>query len=408
MTTPSMAVTAGDPAAAPRSLLRALLPLCAFLFLCYSTIAIPLPLLPGQVHDVLGFDALMVAVVIGIQSLATLATRHTVGTLTDRRGPAWAVVAGAATSSLAGLVYLASVPFAAGAPTVSLLVLILGRLVLGLGESLAMTGVLVWGIGLVGKERAGRAMAWIGISMYGAFAVNAPLGAFLGKTYGFGGAALLAVVAPIVALGAVFATPKLDASRAAAVRVPFHRVIGIIWRQGLGLAFATLGFGALSAFGPLYYQAHGWPDAAFALSAFGAAYILARLFFATLPDRFGGARTAVVFLSIEIVGQLVLWRASSPSWAALGATLTGFGFSLVFPSLGVEAVRRAPPESRGVVLGGYVAFFDVSIGLLVPLAGVLVRAMGFSFAFVLGAASAALALALTWMASARARTGAGP
>ncbi|WP_394837931.1 MFS transporter [Pendulispora rubella] len=372
---------------------RLLLPLCTVLFLCYATIGLPLPVLPGHVHHALGFDALLVALTIGVQSVSTLATRHMAGTMVDVRGPRRAVFAGVLVCALACGVYLVSIPFAAHSPAASLDVLLLGRAILGLGESLATTGVLSWAVALVGRERAGRAMAWVGISMYGALAVGAPVGAAIAKAYGFAGVSLAAMVAPLLGIAVMRAIPEVKPTGAA--RAPFHRVLGVVWRQGAGLTLATLGFGTLAAFGPLYYQAHGWSGSAAALTAFGAAYIVARLFFGTFPDRFGGARVAVVSLAVEIVGQLLLAQASSPAGAMAGATLTGFGFSLVFPSLGVEAVRHAPPANRGVVLGAYVAFFDVAIGLLVPLSGGLVRAMGYGAAFVAGAAASGLAVVLT-------------
>jgi len=70
------------------------------------------------------------------------------------------------------------------------------------------------------------------------------------------------------------------------------------------------------------------------------------------------------------------------------------------PPLGVEAVRRAPPQSRGLVMGMYTAFLDVALGFGTPASGFIAGRSGLSTVFlasamaVLGAAAfAALLLA---------------
>jgi predicted MFS family arabinose efflux permease len=91
------------------------------------------------------------------------------------------------------------------------------------------------------------------------------------------------------------------------------------------------------------------------------------------------------------VGQLVLWSAPSEVVAILGALISGLGFSLVFPSFGVQALRKAPPEVRGLAVGGFMAFFDVALGVTGPIVGVAAARFGFGSVFLVGAIAAAAA-----------------
>jgi predicted MFS family arabinose efflux permease len=76
------------------------------------------------------------------------------------------------------------------------------------------------------------------------------------------------------------------------------------------------------------------------------------------------------------------------------AALTGLGFSLAFPSFGIEAIRRVPPQNRGAALGAYTACFDAAMGLGVPVLGIVVGAVGYGAAFAVGALTAFAALSI--------------
>lgn len=366
---------------------KVLAPLCVMVFAEFLAMGVMLRGLPGHVHGGLGFGTFLVGLVIGAQSWATLATRHLAGTRTDRVGPKTTVALGLLVSAFAGLL---SVLSTALPDSGAMAVLLLGRGVLGLGESFVITGALAWGVGLAGKQRSGVVMAWVGIAMYGALAVGSPLGSTLGQHFGFVGVAAAAVIAPLVGLGAVPLVAPVEP--AGGSRLPFHRAARLLWLPGLGLSLAALGFGAIAAFTSFLFEVRGWANSSLAMSAFGAAYVLARLLFGGLPDRFGGAQVAAASAAVAALGQLGLWLAPSSGAAVAAAALTGLGFSLAFPAFGVEAIRRVPPQNRGVALGAYSAFFDATMGLGVPLLGLAVGSLGPSAAFAAGAISAVASL----------------
>lgn len=383
---------------APFPIWRALLPICLMVFLEFLAMGLPLPILPGHVHGALGFGTFIVGLAIGAQSWVTLVTRHAAGTRSDEQGPRRAAVLGLAVSALAGGITAAS--SAVPDSTASLVVLLVGRGLLGFGESLVITGALAWGVALAGRERSGLVMAWVGIAMYGALAVGAPLGSAIDGRAGFVGMSLAAAIAPLVGIGAVlFARPVKPVG---GTRLPFYRVATLIWLPGAGLALAALGFGAIAAFATLLFAEQGWPHAALVMSAFGAAFVLARLLFGTYPDRFGGARVAVASVAAATIGQIGLWSATSGAMAIVAAALTGLGFSLAFPSFGVEAIKRVPPQNRGVALGAYTASFDLTMGVGVPLLGMVVSTFGYRAAFATGAVAGLASLLVASVLAVRA------
>ncbi|MCP1575633.1 MFS family permease [Herbaspirillum rubrisubalbicans] len=366
-----------------------LAPLTLAVFIAFLTIGLQLPVLPLHLKDALGMNATVVGVVVGAQFAAALLSRSWAGNYADLRGAKRAVLGGFVAASLSGLVYLASLAWL-DHPAASVLVLLLGRLLLALGESLVVTGTMSWGIALVGPQHGGKVMAWLGIAIYAAMACGAPLGVAVNHAYGFVGIAGVSVFIPLLALLMLAGLPAVAPS--ANRRTPFYKVLGAVWQPGLGLALSSVGFGVITAFIALLFAARAWGDSSLAFTSFGIAFIVARLLFAHLPDKVGGARVAMVCVVIEVLGQLLIWQAGSASWAYAGAALTGFGYSLVFPGFGVEAMRRAPPQTRGLAMGAYVAFLDISLGITSPLAGALASHYGVSSVYLAGAVVVGLSM----------------
>jgi MFS family permease len=359
-----------------------MMPLVAIIFAGFLCIGLPLPTLPLQVHGVLGFSPLIVGCVVGIQSFATILTRKFAGTYADKHGAKHAVLLGLPLASLSGLTYVVSalIPHAG----LSLAVLIVGRLLMGPAESLFLTGAMTWGIGRIGPHRTGVVMSWQGIAMFSALGAGAPLGIAAMHYVGFIGVGIITIVLPMIGMAIALRLANVAPIVSKRERVPFMQVIGLISRQGAALSLATVPYAVLNSFVVLFFASKGWDGAGLALTGFALGYIVVRIFLGKLPDRLGGREVAAVSVVIEAVGQLLLWLAPTPMLALAGATLTGVGFSLVFPSMGVEAMRRVPPEVRGVAVGGFFAFVDVTSGITGPVIGVLIGALGYQSAFLAG------------------------
>jgi predicted MFS family arabinose efflux permease len=259
-----------------------------------------------------------------------------------------------------------------------------GRAVLGGAESFIITGALSWGLALGGPENAGKVMAWVGTAMYVAFAVGAPTGSALYAAYGFEAIALATTLVPLVTLPLVLPRPTV-APTAHTHRPSFAKVVSAVWAPGVGLAFSSVGFGAITTFAVLLFAQRGWGLAWLALTVFATAFVVARVFLGHLADRVGGAKVALVSALIEAAGLALVWLAPWSALALFGAAVTGFGYSLVYPGFGVEAVRRAPAESRGLAMGAYTAFLDLALGLANPALGLVAGVAGLGSVFLAGA-----------------------
>jgi predicted MFS family arabinose efflux permease len=182
-------------------------------------------------------------------------------------------------------------------------------------------------------------------------------------------------------------------------RLPFWAVFGRIAPFGASLSLASIGYGTLTTFITLYYLNRGWTGAAYCLTVFGVCFILARLLFISSISRFGGFTSAIACMSIESVGLLLLWLAPSTAYALIGAGLTGFGLSLVYPALGVEAIKQVPSSSRGAGLSAYAVFFDLALAIAGPLMGAVALNLGYTWIFFAAALLSVTGLCLTLLLS---------
>ncbi len=383
-------LTSSIPFRADRGLHRVVW-LTLALFLAYLCISMSLPVISVFVTTQLGFGNALAGLAVGISFASTIVTRGMAGRLADHRGSKYTMVQGLVVYALAGLVCVTASWPRLPAPA-AYTVLILGRLLLGIGESLVTVGLMAWCFGILGPKRSGQVFALVGMGLYGAYAIGSPIGIALFDWEGFAGLMGVCALVPLVGLAMIL--PIAAVAAHVGERPSFWRIIGRIWEPGVALGLQGVGSAAIGAFLPLLFLHQGWSHTGLGLSCFGGAFVLVRILFGHLPDRIGAIPVALVSMAIEAIGQYLLCTAFSPAMALAGAFLTGLGCSLMFPAMGIEVVRRVPPHLRGTAAGGLAAFQDLALGLTGPATGLLADRFGYGVVYLIGGLAASLGFAL--------------
>jgi len=344
-------------------------------FLGYFTIGLSLATLPIFIHQILGFNTIIAGLVISVQYIATFLLRGYAGKIVDTKGPKVSVLRSMLFFALSGILLLFVFLFKSQ-PFISLGLLLITRIFTGIGEGLVGASPINWALLELGDEHAAKAISFNGIASYGALALGAPLGVLMVDHINYESLGLMTFAIGI--LGYLYSkskTPFRVIARKTS-SVSFKRVLLTVAPFGTCLALGGLGFGSISTFMTLYYEHFNWQNGAACLTVFGIFFILTRLVFNKVIDQYGGLKVALVSLFVESLGLLVIALALHPLWTLVGAALTGLGFSLVFPALGVEAIKKVDQSQQGSALAAYGLFIDISLGITGPLIGFVANNIG--------------------------------
>lgn len=367
-----------------------------YTFIAFLCVGLPIAILPGYVHDQLGFSAVVAGLVIGAQYLATLMSRPMAGRITDNLGSKRVIIYGLSGFVVGGVLTLLGT-LSQSIPILSLTLLIVARMIMGVAQGFIGVGTISWSIAKVGVEHTARSISWNGIASYGAIAIGAPLGVLMIDQAGFHSLGLALIV--LAGGGLLLIRHKPSVPVIKGERLPYWSVFSRVSPYGLALTLASIGYGTLTTFITLFYVSRGWEGAAWCLTLFGVCFILSRLLFIGAINRLGGFLAAMLCMGVEVVGLSLLWLAPNTGFALLGAGLTGLGLSLVYPALGVEAIKRVPATSRSAGLSAYAVFFDLAMAVAGPVMGAIALGQGYGLIFFYSALLSMLALGLTWWLS---------
>lgn len=351
----------------PNKISRSLVGYVILTFFGYTIIGLPLAVLPFFINKVLGYNTIIAGLVISLQYLTTFAMRGYSGNITDKKGPKPAVLISMGSFLLSGILLWIAYE-CKGTPHISLAILVITRLITGCGEGMIGASPINWAMLALGDQHTGTAISFNGIASYGGLAIGAPLGVYLEKFIGIEGVAI--IIMAIAVTGYLVAHRK-KAYRNEIIenRQSFMKVLAKVSPYGICLALGGLGFGTLSTFITLYYDYMHWTNGALCLTVFGATFILTRVVFSNAIKTYGGIKVSIASFAVEAIGLAILAYAPNVWLSLLGAGITGCGFALVFPALGVEAVNLVSASNKGSALAGYGLFIDISLGITGPLVG---------------------------------------
>ncbi len=346
--------------------------------------AVLIPTVPLYVSGPLGAGDISVGLVVGAFSVSALLLRPWAGRLADRRGRVVLMVTGAACFALSVGAYglIDSVP-----------VLIVLRLLTGVGEALFFVGVTTAVSDLAPPERRGEAMSLFSLSLYVGIALGSLAGESTARALGFSAVWLLAAGAGVVAL--VLAARVGDTREPAAMDPPSAsaRLInrGALL-PGVLLLAVVWGMAGYLAFVPLYARDLGLSSSGWLLFLFAAIVVVIRSLGARLPDRLGARRATRMALTLTTIGLALIgvWR--SPSGLLTGTFVLAVGVALATPAILTLALDGVPANERGSVMGTVSMSLDLALGFGPATLGLVAAAFGRAELFLAAALVAAAGL----------------
>lgn len=378
----------------PKNINLQLISYVSFTFVGYFIIGLSLSVLPIFISKSLGYSLLIAGMVISLQYISTFFLRAYSGKVIDGKGPKPAVLFSMLSFSLTGI-FLIFAYYFKFSPILSLGFLIITRLLTGCAEGMVGASPINWAIMALGEKHTAKIISYNGVACYGALAIGASLGIVIEHAYSLYGIGILSIILGII--GFFFAKTKENKTNTnPKENQSFWKVLGKVAPFGVCLALGGIGFASISTFITLYYNYFHWNNGALCLSVFGGLFVAGRLVFSNVINNYGGIKVAIACLFVETIGLLIIAFATNAQMALVGAGVTGLGFSLIFPALGVVAIKSVSPSSQGSALAGYGLFIDISLGVAGPIIGSVADFFGMQFIFPFSAAMVFIGLGLAY------------
>lgn len=363
-------------------------------FFIFTSFQMTLPTLPLYVQEI-GSNETWVGIIVGIFTFSALLIRPFGGKLLDTTGRAPVFLIGLAILVLS--LYSLAI-------STTILILVIVRIVQGVGWGLSNTASGTIASDLVPKDRRGEGLGFFGLSGNLALAIGPALGLFLVDHIAFSTLFIicgsLTLIALVLALNVRYVKPEPLTDSEIQEDADTAERFNFIEKRALPasalLFFITFTFGGIATFLPAYtfqqgFQSH-YIQIYFVLYAL--ALVTTRFFAGRIYDRRGLPIVFIPGIILIISGLTLLAILKSPVYLFAGAILYGLGFGTVQPALQASAINSTPIRKRGMANATYFSAFDLGVGLGAITFGLVAQYADYSSIYWISAGSGVLSLLL--------------
>jgi MFS family permease len=326
----------------------------ALLFMAFEML---LPTLPLFVSSI-GGEATQIGLVTGIFMFSAILIRPFAGVLATRINKKYLLLIGIAICALStGAYYLSS----------GIWMLLLIRIIHGVGFGLASTYFTTIAAENIPKERRGEGMGYFGVGETMAISVGPLIGISLIQAYDFQSLFMSGMAIILLALlMAVFISRKPRMTNDFGSEEVASTSVKLIEKRVLFPSILVLmtgiSAGGIMSFTALYAIDEGFQNVAWFFCIIAVSSFLVRLISGKMFDRLGPGSVLIPSAIITIAGLIVLVLAQNEFQFLIAGFLYGFGFGAIFPALQTWCLNLVEEHEHENAIASFFNFFDLGIG----------------------------------------------
>lgn len=335
--------------------------------LLFIALQMTLSTLPAYVEGTLHGTSVQVSLVTSLFALSAIVARLFSARAMEKGGRNLLIFLGLAIllTALAGYYF-----------TGSILILLLLRVLFGIGFGMASTAFPTMASDVIPVRRMGEGMGYFGLSTSLAMSVGPLIGLSLLQGPGFGSLLLgaAAALALILPLGFRLAR-SLPAGHQEPPAAPASASGSGAYRRlllpGLLNFLLSISYGGLLGFLALYGTERQLPHIAYFFLFNVVAIVIVRPLSGRIYDRFGPAALLIPGSLFIAAGLLLLSYASSTAALFPAALCYGIGFGSMQPALQTWMIQSVGPRQRGLANGMFFNSLDLGVAVGSMLLGVI-------------------------------------